>query len=595
MKFLFLFFRILSFYLLLQLVQSCAEPSMPQGGPKDTRPPAFSKKRYSTPNEMTNFEYKEVILTFDEWVKLQNAYSQVVISPPLEERPTIKVKNKSVVVSWKEKLKDSTTYLIQYGESIQDLTEGNKATNIVRVFSTGDFIDSLKTEGQVVDAVTREPQEGVWVMLYQNLADSVPKTQKPYYFTKTNDQGKFNINYIKSGRYQIFALKEKNNNYKFDQVGESIAFLDSTFLILDTVQPIIRLKLFTERPETAVLEEELEYTGQLKLLFNNRIESEIQVELVGQPNFEYTIWQKGDTAKIWFDTPLDSSQSAEFVLTNEKEGLLDTVEIKRSTIAKWMENPIPVDWERISESTKGSRKTNKSLTDTALPTQKFHPKTKEIPLIFNIPIQAWDTTNIKLLQDTTINSLDSLGEKIQLDTFLQVLTPFQIRKDSVRANQLYISMVWDTLHQYQIQILPEGVRNKKDNWNKDTLTRNYAFEPYDSYGDLNATIVDMDSKEDYIIQLVGDEEAILQQQIVNSVDSISITYEKLRVNNYTLRVLVDENKNGIWDTGDYDQKRQPELVINSKPIVLKKGWQYDFRMSLLPEEISPKDKKKKTK
>lgn len=575
-------------------MQSCAEPSMPQGGPKDTQPPAFSKKRYSTPNEMTNFEYKEVILTFDEWVKLQNAYSQVIISPPLEERPTIKVRNKSVVVSWKEALKDSTTYLIQYGEAIQDLTEGNKAANIVRVFSTGDFIDSLHTEGQVVDAVTREPQKDVLVMLYQNLADSVPKTEKPYYFTKTNEQGKFRINYIKAGRYQIFALLEKNNNYKFDQVNESIAFLDSTFVIRDTIQPIIRLKLFTEQQKIAVLEDELEYTGQLRLLFNSRIESKIKVELIGVPNFEYTIWQKADTAVIWFDSPLDSSQKAQFVLTNEKEGLLDTVEIKKSTIARLVEASISVDWKQTKKTTKGNRRA--ATTKNTQPTvQKLHPKTQEFPLVFNIPVQNWDTTKIILSEDTIISSLDSLGEKIELDTFLQVRMPFSIRKDSVRANRLYLSANWDTLHQYQLQILPEGIANKEKAYNEDTLIKIYEFEPYDNYGDLRAAIVDMNKDSNYIIQLVDDKEKILQQKLVTNTDSTTIFYEKLKVNNYTLRVIVDENENGVWDTGDYDKKRQPEPVINSKSIVLKKGWAYDFRMSLLPEKILPKDKKIKTK
>ena len=593
MKYLSLSSTWIIFFSIIQLVISCAEPSMPQGGPKDTRPPTINKKKYSTPNEMTNFDYKEVILTFDEWVKLQNAYSQVIISPPLKERPTIKVRNKSVVVSWKENLKDSTTYLIQYGEAIQDLTESNVAPNLVRVFSTGDAIDSLQTEGQVLDAVTRTPQKDVLVMLYQNLADSVPKTEKPYYFARTDDRGRFQINYIKKGRYKIFALQEKNNDYKFNQVSESIAFLDSTFIINDTTQPIIRLRLFTEKQPTTVLEEDLFSTTQLRIKFNNPLEGNTTLERIGAPAINYTIWQDADSAVVWFETPLDSSQKYQFLIRNDKEPLKDTIDIKKSTIAQWIKEPTAIYWEKgkMPSNTRGNKpkKTTNSVEVKAL-----NPNNPIASMIFNSTLQTIDSSLIELLRDTTINITDSLGNTTKIDTLLPISLPFQIIADSLRPNLFYLSTTWDTLRRYQLRILPNALQNTSGISNEDSLAIAYKFNSYDAYGDLEATITDLQNK-NYIIQLVNEKQQVLQQQLVNNVDSTTIVYEDLKVDNYTLRVINDENKTGTWDTGNYDDKKQPESIINSKSIVLKKGWLFTFRMSLLADDLSSSNKKRTTK
>ena len=126
-----------SFIGIIIITVACATPSRPEGGPQDRQAPQLDPKRYSTPSPSTNFKYQRVILTFDEWVRLQAASTQVVISPPLKENPKISVRNRSVVVEWKEQLEDSTTYIINFGDAIQDITEGNQASDMKMVFSTG--------------------------------------------------------------------------------------------------------------------------------------------------------------------------------------------------------------------------------------------------------------------------------------------------------------------------------------------------------------------------------------------------------------------------------------------------------------------------
>ena len=94
------------------------------GGPKDEVPPKIVST--TPPNRSTNFTAKEVNIEFDEWVKLENVYKNLLISPPLKERPDFKIKKKSLVFKIEEKLLDNTTYTLYLGDVIADITENNK-------------------------------------------------------------------------------------------------------------------------------------------------------------------------------------------------------------------------------------------------------------------------------------------------------------------------------------------------------------------------------------------------------------------------------------------------------------------------------------
>jgi len=63
-----------------------------------------------------------------------------------------------------------------------------------------------------------------------------------------------------------------------------------------------------------------------------------------------------------------------------------------------------------------------------------------------------------------------------------------------------------------------------------------------------------------------------------------VKIKKLVPASYTVKVIVDENKNGKWDKGDLFKKLQPEKVIPYKQsIPLKAGW--DNTVDI--EEVAP--------
>lgn len=584
----------------LWLVYSCANPAAPEGGPTDTEPPKLNPKRYSTPDLRTNVRRdNQIILTFDEWIKLQDAYNQVVISPPLRDRPEIKIRNKSVVLEWNEPLKDSTTYIIQFGESIRDLTENNAAKSIRRIFSTGPVLDSLTCSGQVIDAATRSPKPDVLVMLYRNLADSLPKTQKPYYFAKTDAQGNFKIDYIRSGRYRIFALDDKTRDYKYNLPTETIGFLDSSFLIVDTIQPFLRLSMFQERQPTKVVDSDLIHYGYLKVRLNNAIQTPSTFTMLeGPADFKLQIEQAGDSLECWFDGSLAEDENWEFVIENPAEDLLDTIRMKAKSRADFMDGLPLFTWQQqpLPEELRKDKTYQDYFQDTTPVTQ--HPDLP-LELTFEQSIAAIDTSQLYWLRDTSLKVeffrveeysdsnnqvlLDTSIETRQVDTFLrEPFNPiaFKLSKTDSRMIEGMANLAANRF--YKVVCLPGALENIWGQKNVDTLSMIFLVRPKTDYGYLTGTIKGVKAAEHYLIQLVKDNKTVIDERLITDSTQIKITYPRLLPANYTIRVVIDQNANGRWDVGSYDELRQAETTVSSKPIGLKAGWENEMEVLLNP-------------
>ncbi|MEL6922896.1 MAG: Ig-like domain-containing protein, partial [Bacteroidota bacterium] len=187
------------------LLSDCATPGNPDGGPRDEQPPQLDSLS-STPNYQTNFTKQRLEFTFDEWVKLNNPVKEVLVSPPFIKSLNLTIRKKTVRVEFPEdeELKENTTYTINFGDAIQDLTESNPVPDFRFVFSTGDEIDSLSINGSIKDAITGEPVPDVRVFLYYNQADSVVRTIKPYYFAKADKNGSFKIENLPAATFKAF-------------------------------------------------------------------------------------------------------------------------------------------------------------------------------------------------------------------------------------------------------------------------------------------------------------------------------------------------------------------------------------------------------
>ena len=209
-------------------------------GPKDTQPPQVIKIR--PPNYSAHFKGDRFEIDFDEFIELNNINQSLLISPPMDELPDFKAKGKTLLVKFNEELKENTTYTLFFGDAIVDITEKNPVIENTYIFSTGDRVDSMSMEGKVINAIDLQPAADVFVMLYKVTdkavtlndngnrdieLDSMPMLFKPFYLSKTNENGQYKFNGLADEKYLIFALRDLNSNHIFDQPTEEIAFLDS--------------------------------------------------------------------------------------------------------------------------------------------------------------------------------------------------------------------------------------------------------------------------------------------------------------------------------------------------------------------------------
>lgn len=219
--------------LLAILVTGCAKVGRPSGGPKDMNPPVYVT---STPeNRTNNFTDDRINIEFDEFIQLKDQSREIIVSPPMKEKPLIRVREKTVVVALNEDLLPQTTYTINFGNSLTDFNEGNLLPEFEFVFSTGSMIDSLSVTGRAVRAFDHQPEDitesTFMVMLYTNLSDSAPLLEIPRFYGKTNKAGLFAVNNLPPDTFRIIALKDANNNMMYDPALDNIAFMDSLLVI----------------------------------------------------------------------------------------------------------------------------------------------------------------------------------------------------------------------------------------------------------------------------------------------------------------------------------------------------------------------------
>lgn len=214
------------------LTTRCARQSAPIGGPKDTIPPIIKKM---TPyNYSTNFKEKEIVFEFNEFMQVKDASKEVMYSPPMNARPQLSLKGKSIVTKFPSELvlEPNTTYRIDYGNALRDNNEGNPAQQISFVFSTGDEIDSLSMSGLVINALTGDTVRNALVFMYDDFADTTTVdstlfTGKVQAMFRTDSLGVFFASNLKPKNYRVYAVEDNDNSYSYTVGKDNVGFYET--------------------------------------------------------------------------------------------------------------------------------------------------------------------------------------------------------------------------------------------------------------------------------------------------------------------------------------------------------------------------------
>lgn len=514
------------------LLASCARPANPNGGPADEDPPIMLAEG-STPNYQTRFSDREIVLEFNEFISLSNASQQIVISPPFIDYLKYTVRGKRLIIEFpeNEELREEATYQINFGESIKDFTAGNVLENFTFVFSTGDIIDSLSLSGYVFDAASSEPAAETLVMLYDNLSDTAFQTEKPFYFAKTDETGRFQIKNIKSDTFNVYGLLDGNLSLTYDQQTESVAFLDSSIILPDTSLQSINLFLFDEREVPIVQSLEQKKKEKAVLRF-----SEEPRGMLVEPDdgslvvLEYEL--EADSCVIWYETERDS-----FDFFASWEGTVDTFKIKN-----------------IEKKKKASRLVCKNCASVF---NLFPDDT--LALEFNKPIASVELTNYI--------QVDSL------DQYFAELAGFDGRFVKLTGK------VVDT-GQYELTLLPGFVEDVFGGTIDSTFVDMDGMSD-NILGNIKITIQNIDTSSYYIYELLDNKDAIIDRRHMK-VDSV-LMFEKIPGGQYFLKITQDLDGNGYWDSGNMEQKLLSEKIRSFQLEVLRQGWDLETSINIVNE------------
>ena len=509
--------RLLNFIFLLLICATfinCANRGKPSGGAKDVTPPKIVKS--NPENYSVNFKGNEIEITFDEYVKLKELQSQLIISPPMDPAPEItpmSIASKTIRIRINDTLEANTTYAFNFGNSIVDNNEENPFPYFKYVLSTGDYIDSLSVNGYITDAELRKPDDFVSVMLYEvdsTLTDSVVFRERPKYITNTLDSTTtFTLENLKAGKYMLVAMKDKNQDYKFQPESDKIGFYKNYITV--PTDSVYEIKLFKEELDNKVIRPRLlsgekiafGYQGEYKDLLIN-VESDV-------PNdFDYRITKDpdADTLFYWYKPRL-KVDSLIFKVNNKKYTEDFTV--------------------KISEQERDTLK----ITSKPSSTINFNDN---LELTGTVPFSKIDTDKI------TILNADSL--KVDFSTKLDSL-----------SNTIEIAFEKPENERFKIQVLPEAFEDFFGDTN-DTLNYNLATKTYADYGNVRVTL--QNAVYPMIVQLTdanGEVEAELYSTKPEPID-----FRNIESGDYYLRAIFDSNGNGKFDSGNYLKKIQPERV-----------------------------------
>ncbi len=536
-------FYCLSVLLTAFLAQRCANAVAPTGGPKDNTPPRVVE---AVPeNNSINFIGKKIEITFDEYVTLENANQNVLISPPLSQKPDIKLKNKTVVVKFKEDLALNTTYTINFGSAIKDLHEGNLFKDYVYSFSTGDRIDTLSITGKVVDATEKKPVENVYVSLYasdRDNLDSLPMSTIPNFITKTDKQGNFSLNGIADKRYLLFALKDVNSNLYFDLPNEEIAFFDT---LVPANSNNLTLYMFGETDSTQVLlEKKLIEEGLLRFVFRHPAKDAIIMTPEMLPDsFNLVTMHSSDyDTVLWYFTP------------HVKDSLW--VQVKYDTTIN--------DSSRYSlkfkeqENKKRGRQPEKLKVSNNLVGQGGLIPGQDLILEFSEPIVLYQMRDSAIFKRDTTVYYNQLAFEQADDEGLQyrLTTPF-----SVDSN--YSFTIPDSVF--------FSIRGRTNN----SIQVDFHILNDDEYGNIYITVVPPKGMKQVVVQLTNESGKVLKQEIITKKQEVMFDY--LMPAKYKIQAILDADGNGKWSTGNYHHLLQPETILEYQdPLEIKAGWDIDL-------------------
>ncbi|MEJ7556988.1 MAG: Ig-like domain-containing protein [Pedobacter sp.] len=524
---------------LILMIYGCASIQTPQGGPRDDKAPEIVSMLPK--NLTTNFNSKKILIEFDEYFKIENEVKEFSISPELKVAPTLKVKQRRLEITFTDTLEKNTTYTLNFGKAIADINEGNAIKNLTYVFSTGPVLDSLSIRGRVTNTKTGKPELDAVAFILPLNRDTLFGKGRPSIYTRTDSNGNYQLNNLRKDTYRIYALKETNGDKIYQQPTDEIGFIKDSVVLTNNIDSA-NIKLFKEDALVfRILERKLEKDGSISFTFNQKLKKP-EVVVLDPPALDVSKRLKfskyHDSLKLWLtDLSFDSTK----ISIRDDGKLLQTTTItrgKKETYTRVLTAAGNLDGSTLNPN---------------------HP----LRLTFNLPVDSVDRTKITLLEDSV------------------AVSNFSITKDSLDFLTYIVRYPWKAKRPYDIKY-GAGAFTAIFNAKNKEFTQTFTLGSRDDYGTLIAKIVVPEKNKSYILDILNESSAVINTSVLTQ--DTTITFQNYRAGKYFLRITYDNNKNGIWDTGNVFKRVQPERIWN-EPVEMSIRANWDRNVTVtIPKE-----------
>lgn len=585
-------------------VVSCANIGSPDGGRYDEEPPYVVS---ATPAQnATNVSKKKANILFNEFIKLENASENVMVSPPQIESANVRADGKRIRITLYDTLQANTTYTVDFGDAIEDNNEGNPMGFYTYSFSTGDHIDTMQVAGKVLQAENLEPVKSILVGLHRldDKFDDSTFIRKPLIrIARTNGSGAFSIKGVAPGRYRCFALKDGDGDYRYSQLSEMIAF--DTTMIVPSQKPDLRydtcwhdtihydsirvvpyihylpdnvvLRAFTcEKQELHLLKTEHLTPDNFGVYFTTKSDSLPRIKGL---NFDEKCLSleknlTNDTLVYWVTdtTVTHTTDSLNMAITYLDTDTLGELQWRTDTLQMVSRN----SWSKIKEDRqkeidKWEKQRAKQIkrSKTPLPPQQ-NPFLVQTLAVRVKPTGMLDPNrNVVVEIDEPIRSVDSTRIHLfRMKDSTMIKEPFLFRPTGGKPRSYTLYGEWKPGERYTFVMDSLAMTSVMDKGTQSAKAE-FKVHPLDDYGALFIHITRPDSN--WTVQLLDASDKVVATQRVEETNTAEFFY--LAPNTYYVRCFLDENANGRWDTGDYSKGTQPEPVYYfPKPLVAKAKW-----------------------
>ena len=516
-------------------LSSCANTGTPTGGNKDEIPPRLLATLPA--DQSINIQGRIVELYFDEWIEVKSLKQNLQITPLSENNYKQRVKRNILTLEFEKDFEPNTTYSLEFGEAIRDITEHNKALNIRIAFSTGDFIDSLKVRGRVVRSLQNLPIEGAVVSLYP-ITDTLDiDSGKPMYFTRTDSLGLYELRNIKAGEYRVYGLYEPKHNLIYQKnKQEIVAFLEAP-LTIDQHKDSINFALTHYDLDTI----EIGKMRARKQVFEVRTNKVFA---------NYTV--KFDSSQ--YDTLIYHRQIEKSIIFFGKNGETDSIDLHllvEDSLGVTAEKDIKIKINQVKKPTKISF---------------AHPEIPSSGTAF-LPDEEFKF-KLRFTKPVVLTRYDSISYVIDGDTLSRLLPQKYFLWNH---NKTMLNIKTDLDYDSIISIeLKKGSFMSVENDSSQAQTITYTLASIEDFGTIAGTVSGNESH--FILELL-DKSGFILQEIKNTKQ---FKFENVPKGNIRLRILIDRNKNGKWDKGDFRQRVLPEKVIYYPELIeVRANWEIE--------------------